>query len=131
MSGSFLFMVSLVATLVGLAASWGVSRTRGTASGMRGAAWSLVPLGLYLTGVTEFLWSLAFSPVRWGGVAVLALAGALYMVSGVRLRAGKAQRAVRGGQAASAPPAVRGGRSAPPVDDDMAEIEEILRRRGL
>ncbi|ROO88460.1 hypothetical protein EDD29_6129 [Actinocorallia herbida] len=131
MSDALLFTVSLAVTVVGLLASWRVGRSRGGASGMRGAAWSLVPIGFYLTGLTGFLASLVFSPLKWAGVAVLALAGTLYVVSGARLRAsgGKAPRQVPG---ASAPPAVRGGaKQAPQVDDDMAEIEEILRRRGL
>ncbi|MDX6744300.1 hypothetical protein [Actinocorallia sp. A-T 12471] len=134
MSDALLFTVSMAVTVLGLLASWRVGRSRGAASGLRGAAWSLVPLGFYLTGLTGFLASLVFSPAKWAGVAVLGLAGVMYVVSGVRLRATggggtKAPRAVPGNAQA---PAVGGGkRPAPPIDDEMAEIEEILRRRGL
>ncbi|MCD0450124.1 hypothetical protein LO762_13110 [Actinocorallia sp. API 0066] len=145
MSDALLFTVSLAVTVLGLLASWRVGRGRGAASGLRGAAWSLVPLGFYLTGLTGFLASLVFSPAKWAGVVVLALAGVLYVVSGVRLRssAGRPGRAGRtggahGGEprragAGAQPPAVGGAarRPAPPIDDEMAEIEEILRRRGI
>lgn len=126
-----LFALSLTATVLGLLASWGVSRRRGAASGMRGAAWSLVPMGFYLTGLTAFLSGLVFSPLKWAGVVVLGLAGVLYLVSGVSLRTPRAARAPRetGPSRARQVP----GPAAPPAkaDDDMADIEEILRRRGI
>ena len=137
MSDVLLFTISLAVTVLGLLASWRAARSRGLPSGLRGAAWSLVPLGFYLTGLTAFLGSLALSPTRWTGVAVLGLAGVLYVVSGVKLRS-RAQsgppRVEAGGR--SAAPVPRGGASAPAgaageMDADMKEIEEILRRRGI
>lgn len=135
MSDVLLFTVSLAATVLGLLASWRFARSRGTASGLRGAAWSLVPLGFYLTGLTGFLASLALNPARWAGVAVLGLAGVLYVVSGVRLRSRAAEagpRRVAPAERRGAAPAPRGGAAlGDGMDDDMKEIEEILRRRGI
>lgn len=141
MSDVLLFTISLAVTVLGLLGSWGAYRRRGAASGMRGAAWSLLPLGAYLTGLTKFLADLALSPVKWAGVAVLALGAVLYMASGVMLRRGKAPDGAarpavkagpdrRGAAAQRAPKGAveRGGAAA---DPDLAEIEQILKKRGI
>ncbi|WP_187357098.1 hypothetical protein [Actinomadura sp. CNU-125] len=44
MSDAAIFAISLGVTLVGLVISWGVARRRGAATGVRGAALSLVPV---------------------------------------------------------------------------------------
>lgn len=141
MSDVLLFTISLAVTAVGLLGSWGAYRRRGAASGMRGAAWSLVPLGAYLTGLTKFLADLAFGPVKWAGVAVLALGAVLYMASGVMLRRGKSPDASarpaakagadRRGTAAKARPKGAVERGGAAADPDLAEIEQILKNRGI
>src|SRR5260370_34968122 len=45
-------------TALGLVASWFAWRRRGAAAGLRGAAWSLLPLAAYLTGAGEMLWKM-------------------------------------------------------------------------
>ena len=45
-------------TALGLVASWFAWRRRGVAAGLRGAAWSLLPLAAYLTGAVEMLWKM-------------------------------------------------------------------------
>ncbi|WP_344945115.1 hypothetical protein, partial [Actinomadura miaoliensis] len=100
MSDTVIFAISLGVTALGLLISWGLYRRRGAASGLRGAAWSLVPLAAAMTGVTGFLADLAFSPAKWAGVAVAGLAVLLYLTSGAMLsrRGGAGGRAVeRGG----------------------------------
>lgn len=143
MTDFFLFTISTAVTVLGLVGSWAVARKRGMASGLRGAAWSLVPLGAYLTGLTKFLSDLVFSPVKWAGVIVLALGGVLYMTSGVMLRRGggasdgsgsgsapeRAESARRRAPAGDAPKAVE--KRGPAADPDMAEIEKILKDRGI
>ncbi|MEU8804569.1 hypothetical protein [Spirillospora sp. NPDC048819] len=139
MTDTAIFAISLGVTLVGLVISWGVYRRRGAGTGLRGAALSLVPLAAALTGVTEFFVDLAFSPVKWAGVAVAGLAVLLYMTSGAMIsrRAG----AAGGGKAAAGGETKPAGRSAKPKrsvegpapggDPEMAEIEKILRERGI
>ncbi|WP_030167794.1 hypothetical protein [Spirillospora albida] len=138
MSDAAIFAISLGVTLAGLVISWGVARRRGAAPGLRGAALSLVPLAAALTGVTEFLVDLAFSPTRWAGVAVAGLAVVLYLTSGAML----SRRAKAGGAPAAGGGAGRkaAGRAAKPkgavepagaVDPDLAEIEQILKNRGI
>lgn len=153
MSDFLLFAISLGVTAVGLVGSYGAYRRRGAASGMRGAAWSLVPMGAYLTGTTKFLADLALSPSKWAGLIVVGLAVMLYMVSGVMLRrgagqgggsAGSAGSARREGKAAESPKAAKGPArrqskgaiegakpDASGLGDDLADIEEILKRRGI
>lgn len=136
MGDFFLFSISLGITVLGLVASWRVARRRGVASGMRGAAWSLVPMAAYLTGFTEWMTGLVFNPVKWAGVAVLGLAGVLYVVSGVMLRRGAGSAGVEVGDGGKATEGTRAkGEVERPqqaaADPDLAEIENILRKRGI
>jgi hypothetical protein len=86
-------------TGLGLVASWFAFRRRGFAAGLRGVAWSLIPLAAYLTGAIEMLWkigtaigdfatSFVFSPEKWAGVAVVGFAFVAFVVSGL-LRRGR------------------------------------------
>ena len=94
---------------------------------------------------------LVFSPIVWTGVGVAALGALLYVVGGMlaargigtKPRAGKPDPRTRpvgsGGQApavsaprsAPAPASPKSAGSAAPVDDDLADIEAILKRRGI
>ena len=129
--------LGLSLTLLGLIASWLVGRRRGLAAGLRGAAWSLLPLAAGMTGVlrlgsnlvgdvTDWALRLVFSPVVWLGVVVAGTSAVLFVVSGVLRRRSPATR--RTGKEAkqvsakSAPPA------APVLDDD---IEAILKKHGI
>ncbi len=139
-------------TGLGLVVSWMAWRRRGVAAGMRGVAWSLLPLAAYLTGAVEMLWRIGtavadwvsgfvFSPRVWSGVVIVGLAVVLFMLSGaLRRRAPSRDRAVQATPPrGSVPPADR--RAMEPAskapakpakpDDEFAEIEEILRRRGI
>lgn len=143
MSDTAIDLISLGVTLVGLVISWGVYRRRGAASGMRGAALSLVPLAAAMTGVTEFFVDLAFSPVKWAGVGVAGLAVLLYLTSGAMLSRRAGGGSDGGGKAAArgkGEPKAAGrgggprgevGGAQPSGDPEMAEIEKILRDRGI
>ncbi|MFF5259595.1 hypothetical protein ACFY4C_11670 [Actinomadura viridis] len=140
MTDATIFAISLGITLLGLVISWGVYRRRGAGAGLRGAAWSLVPVAATLTGVTRFFLDLAtFDAAKWAGAAVAALAVVLYLVSGVMIsrRAGAPDRPAAGGpkerRAAGgrAPKEPRGAVEPARHDPEMAEIEEILRNRGI
>jgi hypothetical protein len=89
-------------TGLGLVASWLAFRRRGFAAGLRGVAWSLLPLAAYLTGAIEMIWkmgvaigdfatSFIFSPEKWAGIAVVVVAALAFVVSGLlrRNRPGK------------------------------------------
>jgi hypothetical protein len=148
--------LGLVLTLLGLGASALVWRRRGAAKGLRGVAWSLLPLAAGLTGVLRLGWEitdsvvswagrLVFSPVVWLGLLVAVASVVLFVVSGWMLRRGApppstrptapaqvaepqaaaltATRGKAGGQGGATRPASAG--------DDMADIEEILRKHGI
>ncbi|GAA4901449.1 hypothetical protein GCM10023405_22440 [Streptomonospora salina] len=110
-------MLGAALTVVGLIVSWILWRRRGAASGLRGVAWSLLPLAAGLMGLMTILWrlvtdlvgffvSLAFNPIVWAGVVVAGLAVVLWVASGVMRARGVG---VRTGAAA---PAAEPGRGA-------------------
>jgi hypothetical protein len=155
-------------TGLGLVASWFAYRRRGLGSGLRGVAWSLLPLAIYLTGSIEMFWkigtaigdfaaSFVLSPKVWSGVGVAALAAVLFVVSGPAKRRRRRKTATEadgtrpvtgaepgaGGEPGqdkatgsrrarkSLEPAPARAAKSGPADDDMREVEEILRRRGI
>jgi hypothetical protein len=135
--------LGLVLTILGLAGSVLLWRRRGAAAGLRGAAWSLLPLAAGLTGTLRLLWEIAaaigswatrlvFSPVVWLGIVVAGVAAVLFVVSAAMRRHGHGGRRAVGAGAAKAP-AVRGTRSTPPVssDDDLDDIAAILKKHGI
>ncbi|MFE7070907.1 hypothetical protein ACFU96_12580 [Streptomyces sp. NPDC057620] len=115
------------------------------------AAYSLVPLGLVMTGVVEWAADTAFSPTAWAGVGVLGAAWLLFMTTrAVERRTGgtrKERSAARAAQreavapAASAPslgpaaarPAARSESkpSKAPAGEDFSDIEAILKKHGI
>jgi hypothetical protein len=140
-------------TLLGLILSWLAWRRRGVAAGLRGVAWSLLPLAAYLTGAIKMLWqmgtaigdfasSFVFSPRVWSGVIVAVVAGVLFVVSG-GLRRGRARKgrgstpdtgATTGpGQGGASAPtkALKPAKNKAPADDDLADVADILRRHNI
>jgi len=95
-------------TGLGLILSYFAYRRRGLGTGLRWAAWSLLPVAAYLTGSIEMFWRMgvavgdfakgfAFSPRVWAGIALAGLAVVLLVVSGPlrrrRVSSGKDARA--------------------------------------
>jgi len=152
-------------TALGLVLSYLVMRRRGLGSGLRGAAWSLLPLAAYLTGSIKMFWKIGvaiadfakgfvFSTEVWSGIAVAGVAALLFVVSGpLRRRRGKRgrdQQAVRAKADTAAgreiaprtapvattesvrtPVKARKGKNAAGDDDDLGDVEDILRRHGI
>ena len=143
--------------ILGLIVSFFLWRRRGAAAGLRGVAWSLLPVAAYLIGAIELLWrfgsaiasfasSFVFSPRVWAGIIVALVSVLLFVVSG-RLRSRARRRS--GGQAA--PKAAGAGtgtgattagkpgkavaapkRQPAVVDDDvLGDAAEVLRRHGI
>ncbi len=128
--------LAVALTVLGGIYTWFAYRRRGLAAGMRGAAFTLLPLAAYLTKTLEMFgeiadavadWAvdLVFSPRVWLGLVVVGVSGVLFVVSGWlgRRRDGKPKQ-VKGEQ-----PRAVGGASG--EDDDLADIEAILRSRGI
>ena len=92
-------------------------------------------MAAYLTGLTKWMTDLALSPVKWVGLVLLGVTVVLYVTSGVMLRRGVAaaegQAAAPAGRQTKPGRAVEQGGSGPGVDPDLADIEAILRNRGI
>ncbi|MDQ0797452.1 hypothetical protein [Streptomyces sp. B1I3] len=122
------------------------------------AAYSLVPVGLVMTGVVKWVSGIVFEPSVWIGFGLLAVAWLLLVTTrAVERRGGatrkerKAARDASQGEAvapvASAPslgtaagpaadPAARDGRKEKPqqaagAGDDFSDIEAILKKHGI
>jgi hypothetical protein len=144
--------LTVVLTLVGLVATGLIWRRRGAVAGLRMLAVSLLPAAAYLTGTLRLLWEigdavvtwavrLTFSPMMWMGIVLAGISVTLFVVAGGLRRRGVGgapsprERELPG--TTSRPPARPPGKEAgsspkeSSVDDDMAEIEEILKRRGI
>lgn len=130
---------ALALSLSTLAGIWSffAFRRRGPAAGLRGVAVTLLPLAALLTGTLTLVmriidavagWAagLVFSPLMWAGLVLLALSLGLFAVARV-LPARAPERAGRSGIGQGAPAAT----PVEPVDAEMAEIEALLRRRGI
>ena len=142
--------------ILGLIVSFFLWRRRGAAAGLRGVAWSLLPVAAYLIGAIELLWrfgsaiasfatSFVFSPRVWAGIIVVIVSVVLFVVSGrqrarARRRSGgqaapKAAGAGTGATAAAGKPgkAVSAPKRQPAVVDDdvLGDAAEVLRRHGI
>ncbi len=133
---------------IGLLLSVVVWRRRGAASGLRGVAWSLLPLAAGLTGTLKLVWQIGediahwavrvvFSPVVWAGIVLAGISLMLFaLTAAMKARgAGKAAAAEPGTPSALPGQRTQGraqGRAEPAVQDkDMDDIEAILRKHGI
>ncbi|MFB9314396.1 hypothetical protein [Nocardioides plantarum] len=148
--------LALALSLVAGVYTWFAYQRRGLGAGLKGAGLTLLPIAAYLTRTLRMLaeigdaigdWAvrLVFSPVVWSGIVLAGIAVVLY-------GAGRVVEARGGGAPAKAPerPRQRGpeqlppststaaptsprraGRSPAPVDDEFADIEALLKNRGI
>ena len=141
--------LAIALTLVGGVYTWFAYQRRGLTAAVRGGAITLLPVAAWLTGVLELVadiggavgdWALdlAFSPSMWIGAGLAGLAAVLFVVSGFLGNRGvgqkptvpKAERkALPQPSTRATPPVVPDPASG--VDAEMAEIEAILRKRGI
>jgi hypothetical protein len=148
--------LALVLTIVGATLSWAAWKRRGLAAGIRGLAWTLVPVAAWLTGtlklavsivedVANWATRLVFSPSVWVGIIIAGASAGLFVVSGLLRSRGigvrgkpaqiATQRAARKAerlQAKGAAPVA--SRKQPKNEDDlddMADIEAILKKHGI
>lgn len=124
---------------------------------VQGLALALAPVALYLTGLLRLVWDAVVAVVRWAtgnvfeltawiGFGVLALSVVLWVVGGVLARrrrkdskaspvgSGPTKQAQVGtgrATAGRAPARPQQTAAAPAQDDDMAEIEALLKSRGI
>lgn len=142
--------LALSLTVLGGIYTWWALRHRGIVAAVRGAGLTLLPLAAWLTGLLEvfgkvgdafatWLTRLVFSPVVWLGVIVFFVA--MVLVGGANLvaRRGEPERPRKGRRttakdrgAPSSPKAVPAATPRDPlIDDELAEIQELLKKRGI
>ena len=124
--------LALTLTLLGAAGTWLAYRRRGLAAGFRGAGLTLLVPAAWLTdtlrmftriadAVGDWALGLALSPVVWAGIVLAGVAVLLIGTASV-LSSRSEPRALE-----EAPE----HRGAPAIDDDLADIEALLKRRGI
>lgn len=127
-------------TLIGGAWTFYAARTKGAAATVRGAGLTLLAPAALFTGTLEMAGEMAsavaswasgfvFSPVVWLGLMLAGLAAVLLVIAGWLDRRGGDSPARSGSQ--TAPPLARPSRGAPAIDDDLSEIEALLKKRGI
>jgi hypothetical protein len=135
-------------TLLGVIAT-GIAWRRGNKGRViQGIGLALAPIALYFSGLLRLLWDaivafgtwaskIILSPAVWLGLSLLGLCIVLWIVGGLiaRRSPGSKSKAVSTQSATNALPAKKAAgkasRSQPPIDEEMAEIEALLKSRGI
>jgi hypothetical protein len=134
--------LALALTALGGIYTWWALRHRGFTAAVRAAGFTLLPLAAWMTGLLQvfgtvthafvhFFTRLVFSPVVWLGVLIFMVAFVLIGGSGfVRKRTANEPepRARRTEKPKGVGPATKHD---PLIDDEMAEIQAILKKRGI
>ena len=143
-------------TLLGLLVAILAGRRGNKGRMVQGIGLALAPVALYFSGLLRLLWDgvvavvdwaagVILSPAVWFGLSLLALCIVAWVVGGfIARRTPKRTRADRKAAAAPAggtkavaagsgrsPSGQANARQAPAQDDDMAEIEALLKSRGI
>jgi hypothetical protein len=148
--------LALVLTIIGAGLTWVAYRQRGLAAGVRGLAWTLIPVAAWLTGtlklagnilddVSSWAARLVFSPAVWLGIIVAGASAGLFVVSGLMRSRGIGVRGKAAARATRKAERLQAKDVAPVTSkktrqqtrqgdddlDDMADIEAILKKHGI
>ena len=138
-------------TVAGAIWTWIAFRRRGAANGLRALGFTLLPAAAWLTGtlemvveiagsVTDWATGLVFNIFTWSGIGLAGLAVVLFVVSGIirdrqlaRAQAAGSPAAARAPKSRESLPPASSSRTAgtSPIDDEMADIEAMLKKRGI
>jgi hypothetical protein len=137
--------LALALTVLGGVYTWFAYRNRGFVAGLRGAGFTIIPVALLLTdtlqlvgdiggAVGDWVANFAFSPGAWLGIILALVSVACFVSAGFLsdrgLGAAKDEDRTDRKQLAKG----KDGKKEPvlaDVDPEMAEIEALLRKRGI
>jgi predicted membrane protein len=140
--------LALSLTVLGGIYTWWALRHRGFTAAVRAAGITLLPLAAWMTGLLEVFGDVAdsfahwftrlvFSPLVWLGmivfvVAVVLIGGANAVSRRIDPKPAKSKKQKKSSGAAQ-PKAVSRTSAPDPmlIDDEMAEIQAILKKRGI
>jgi hypothetical protein len=137
--------LALALTVLGGTYTWFVFRGRGFVAGLRGAGLTIIPVALWLTDtlqlvghigreIGDWVGNFAFSPAAWLGIILALVSVACFVTSGFLAERGLGAAK---GEATDTPKQLNKGKSGKKkpvladVDPEMAEIEALLRKRGI
>ena len=140
--------LALALSVLGGTYTWFVLRSRGFVAGLRGAGFTIIPVALLLTdtlqllgdigsAVGHWLGNFAFSPGAWLGIILALVSVACFVTAGFLSERGVGAKDANGNGEKPDRKALgkgKGSKKEPvlaDVDPEMAEIEALLRKRGI
>ncbi len=152
MEGTTWAALTAALTVAGAIWTWIAFRRRGAANGLRALGFTLLPAAAWLTGtlevvveiagsITDWATGLVFNVLTWSGIGLAGLAVVLFVVSGLirdrQLARGQAAGTTaaptesRSSTRRELPTSSERTRGGSPIDDEMADIEALLKKRGI
>jgi hypothetical protein len=138
--------LTLSLTVLGGIYTWFAFRSRGFVAGLRGVGFTLIPVALLLTdtlqmvsrigsAISDWALHLAFSPATWLGIMLGGVAVVCFVVAGFMANRGADDAPAAGKSAKPSRKELAKGKAAQsdPIlaDPELAEIEAMLRKRGI
>ena len=139
--------LTLSLTLLGGIYTWFAFRSRGFVAGLRGVGFTIIPVALLLTDTLEmatrigsavgsWVGHFAFSPASWLGIILAVVSVGCFVAAGFLAERGVGGATTKSDQKPARKELSKGkGTKKEPVlsdvDPEMAEIEALLRKRGI
>ena len=137
--------LTLSLTVLGGIYTWFAFRSRGFVAGLRGVGFTIIPVALLLTdtlematkigsAVGDWVGGFAFSPASWLGIILAVLSVTCFVAAGFIAERGAGASASEAKPSRKELAKGKGTKKEPvlsDVDPEMAEIEALLRKRGI